>query len=127
MDLQALMDGMSKRWAEERSQSQMTLGRLISGLEQVPPDFMIEKLEKPRSYRGYYQDLSFGKGDGMMKASDLLAMCRNCMGEVFTGYKGGEYVMGAKTALWIAEYGCTGEKFMTILPNGVIETAPDES
>lgn len=50
--MQAMMDGMSARWQQERSESQMTLGKLIERLESLPPVTLIG-LGKPHSYRGY--------------------------------------------------------------------------
>jgi len=34
--------------------------------------------------------------------------------------------MGALTPLWIATYGCCGQKLMAVLAGGEIETAEDE-
>jgi hypothetical protein len=59
--------------------------------------------------------------------SEALAMCREAMGQVFTGYKGGDYVMGALTPLWIANWGSGGGmKILSIdTETGHIETAWD--
>jgi len=47
------------------------------------------------------------------------------MGKVFQGYKGGDYVMGALTPVWVAEYGCYGERIMSIIETGEIVTEPE--
>ena len=125
MSIQDLMDGMSARWMRERAETQMTLGKLISALESMPICAEVANLKEPHSYRGYYSDLAFELGQGKRLASDLLSECKKAMGEVFYGYKGGEYVMGSKTPVWIAEYGCTGLKLMDIHIGGEIETAED--
>lgn len=126
MDMQALVDGMSARWMRERAETQMTLGKLIAALTELPGDTLIDGIEAPHSYRGYYSDLAFEPAAEKVKAADALAMCRAAMGEVFCGYKGGDYVMGALTPVWIATWGNCGKKFMGIGPDGTIETADDE-
>jgi hypothetical protein len=45
---------------------------------------------------------------------------------VFTGYKGGDFVMGALTPLWLASYGSCGRKLMAVHAGGELETAEDE-
>lgn len=124
--LQALLDGMSAQWQRERSETQMTLGKLIAALEAMPAGATVVNLEAPHSYRGYYSDLAFEQGDGTRPAADLLADCRRAMGEVFQGYKGGDYVMGALTPVWVAHYGCCGPKIMAIEAGGGLQTAADD-
>lgn len=124
--LQALVNGMSMAWKAERAKTQMTLGKLIAALEVMPADALIDGIADPDSYRGYYEDLAFSSIEKKVTVADALKMCRDAMGQVFYGYKGGEYVMGALTPLWIAEYGCCGRKFMALTADGVIETAEDD-
>jgi hypothetical protein len=126
MNIQAFFDGMSAQWQRERAQSQLTLGDLIKQLSEMPTGSTVDKLENPHSYRGYYEDLAFRAGKGTMLASDLLEECRNCMGKIFEGYKGGEYMMGESTPVWVATYGYTGEKLMGVSPEGHLVTGPDE-
>ena len=126
IDIQALVDGMSAQWQRERAQTQMTLGKLIAALEGMPEGSMVSNLVEPHSYRGYYNDLAFELGSGTRLASDLLADCKNAMGKVFEGYKGGDFVMGELTPMWVANYGCCGRKFMAIHIGGDIETEEDE-
>jgi len=59
-------------------------------------------------------------------ATDLLEECKAAMGQVFYGYKGGDYVMGALTPVWLASYGCCGQKLMALHVDGEIETADDD-
>jgi hypothetical protein len=105
--MQALVDGMSAQWQRERAATQMTLGALIVALDAMPPGAEIDGIQDPHSYRGYYADLAFEPKAGRVLVSEALAMCREAMGQVFTGYKGGDYVMGALTPLWISNYGTT--------------------
>jgi hypothetical protein len=126
MNLQAMMDGMSAQWQRERAETQLTLGKLIADLEAMPGDAQVVNLRDPDSYRGYYSDLYFKRQDGTRPASELLTDCKAAMGQVFTGYKGGDYVMGAFTPLWIATYGCSGQKLMAVHLGGDVETAEDD-
>lgn len=125
--LQALVDGMSQQWQKERATTQLTLGQLIAQLQALPPHMPVAPLEAPHSYRGYYCDLAFEvRGEASRPAGELLAECRQAMGRVFTGYKGGDFMMGANTPLWIAEYGSSGERLLRLCDDGTIETAPEE-
>ena len=126
MNIQDLIDGANARNQRERAQTQMTLGKMIEALETFPDGATVRGLKDLDSYRGYYSDLAFELGDEPVLASDLLATCKAAMGQVFQGYKGGDYMMGALTPLWIANYGCCGQKLMALNPDGSIETAEDE-
>lgn len=126
MNLQALIDGMSAQWQRERAETQLTLGELIAALENMPDDAQVANLCNPDSYRGYYSDLYFERHDGTRPAAELLAECKAAMGKVFTGYKGGEYVMGALTPLWVASYGRCGLKLMAVHAGGELETEDDD-
>ncbi len=123
--LQAMVDEMNAQWQRERAQEQLTLGKLIATLEQAPADTLIDGICSPHSYRGYYCDLAFERAAEKITVAAALALCRNCMGEVFMGYKGGDYVMGAQTPLWLSSYGTTGVKMMGLRANGTFETAED--
>lgn len=84
------------------------------------------KLRDEHSYRGYYSDLAFERAPEKVKASDLLATCRNAMGKVYEGYKGGDYIMGELTPIWVAEYGRCGVKLMAIRDDGTLDTVQDD-
>ena len=123
--LQALIDGMNAEWQRERAESQMTLGKLIERLGALPAETPIY-LADPHSYRGYYCDLAFERPDHPITAAEAIALCRRMMGAVLSGYKGGEYTMGANTPVWLAEWGCTGSKIVSIHDDGTIETVEDD-
>ncbi|MDD5543867.1 MAG: hypothetical protein PHX83_11895 [Acidobacteriia bacterium] len=126
-DMQALVDGMSAQWQRERSKTQLTLGLLIAALESMPPESRVANLCAPHSYRGYYCDLAFELTDGTRAASELLAECKGAMGKVFTGYKGGDFVMGALTPLWVSKYGeSEGVRLISVSVGGGIETAEED-
>jgi len=126
MDLQILIDGMSQQWQKERAATQLTLGKLITALASLPQDGQIANLREPHSYRGYYEDLAFEQEEGTRTVGELLTDCKNAMGQVFHGYKGGDFVMGALTPVWVASWGHCGKKLMGIMTDGSIETAEDE-
>ena len=126
MNIQAMIDGMSAQWQRERAETQMTLGKLIAALEAMPEGAEVANLRDAHSYRGYYSDLAFELSDDTRPAVELLSECRAAMGQVFCGYKGGDFVMGALTPMWVAHYGCTGKKLMALNSDGTIETADDD-
>ena len=126
MDLQTLIEGMNAQDQRERAKTQLTLGELISQLQEMTGESQVANLQNPNSYRGYYCDLYFELRDGARNASDLLADCQAAMGQVFTGYKGGEFVMGALTPLWISEYGESGLKLLALYDDGGVDVGDDD-
>jgi hypothetical protein len=104
--IQSMIEGLSGHWQRDRAQTQLTLGKLIDLLSELPAERQIIGLGYPHSYRGYYSDLSFAVVETTCTVAELLSICRKAMGEVFEGYKGGEYVMGRNTPLWYSDYGC---------------------
>lgn len=128
MDIQKMMDAMSASWRNERSKYQMTLGQLVEELEQLAPDTPImlsdgngESPGRAMSYRGYYSDLSFEPSEKPITAKAFATEARRALGNSFEGYKGGEYIMGTDTPLWISEYGCSsGRAVMGLtMSNGI--------
>lgn len=59
------------------------------------------------SYRGYYDHLAicFHDAPQCVTAADFLAKLKAADGQVFTGYKGGEFRMGPRTPVWVANHG----------------------
>lgn len=123
-ELQAMIDGMAQHNQRERAQDQMTLGDMIERLEEMDPEVMVGLEEGGHSYRGYYIDFAFGSGS--TKVHKLLQSCNDAMGEVFGGYKGGDYVMGKLTPVWVAGYGDCGSKLMGINDDGTVATKEDD-
>lgn len=81
------------------------------------------------SYRGYYEDLGVIPQDGTQTVGGFLQDLREALGETFTGYKGGEYVMDESTPLWMADYGCCGRAIVGIRDTEdavVLETIDEE-
>lgn len=117
--IQAMVDGWSKAWQKERSKTQLTLGGLIALLRVLEPERKVAGLGNLDSYRGYYSDLAFEPCGGQTTVAALLQECLDAMGKEFTGYKGGEYLMGESTPLWVSEYGtASGERLMDLDASG---------
>ena len=94
----------------------------------MPGGTQVANLCEAHSYRGYYCDLAFERGDGTRPAAELLAECKAVMGAVFVGYKGGDFVMGALTPLWISTYGHSdGTKVIAVHAGGLVETTQEEA
>ena len=123
--IQAFVDGLSAQWQRERAGSQMTLGKLIDRLSTLPADKPINELKNPHSYRGYYCDLAFETGVNKIPVAEALALCRSAMGEVLEGYKGGDFQMGRNTPVWLANYGCTGQKLLGLNEDGSLRLGND--
>lgn len=125
--LQAMFDGASHVWQRERAATQMTLGKLIKALEAMPPGSTVSRIERPHSFRRYYMDLAFEPGVGMMPVDEAIKLCRGAMGKVFFGYKGGDYLMGESTPVWIAEHGSSvGERIIVLDVNGTFWTTKED-
>lgn len=119
MEIQKMMSDLSKQWRDERSESQMTIGKLIQKLKSMDQNMMIQNASEPHSYRGYYSDLAFESLTCKeSKVSEFLKMLEDSLGEIFTGYKGGDYLMEEGTPVWIAEYGSCGKKLIGIKDDG---------
>lgn len=113
MDIQKIIDALSESGNRERSNYQLTLGKLIQGLEGAEPSAKVVfdvggSPYEPDSYRGYYSDLAFATTGDDVLVSELLDIAKESLGKEFTGYKGGEFVMTETTPLWKSEYGTTG-------------------
>ena len=106
------------------SRPQMTLGEFIRALqrqdedEPVKFDFVHFGPTTLASYRGYYDQLALGYEEcGRMrrdmqydypKVKELIAHCEAAIGKTYTGWKGGDYTMDERTALWVANPGESG-------------------
>ena len=123
---QKMIDDEGVQMRIKRSETQMTLGKLIGVLEAMPAGAEVANLNSADSYRGYYEDLAFARENGTRPAADLLRECNLAIGREFDGYKGGTYRMDSLTPLWIAPYGCCGLKLMALYEGGMIETKDDE-
>lgn len=103
----------------------MTLGMLIKSLEvedataRVQFDFCNFVPGKLDSYRGYYSDLALSYSqDGRATVGDLLEECRQAVGKVYVGWKGGDYTMDENTPVWVAEPGTSSGTAITEVRGG---------
>lgn len=125
--IQAMMDGISAHWQKERASSQLTVGEAIKVLRSIPNDTaIVPGISYPHSYRGYYSDLAFEPAGESITAGELLGMFLSVMGKSLVGYKGGNFIMGETTPVWVAHYGACGDRLMAIGEDGSIVTAPEE-
>lgn len=125
MDIQKLVDTMSEEDRRLRSSYHVTLGELIDDLRQADSDMVVyiddSKFSpgKEMSYRGYYSDLAFDASSTAKRVSELLDQTERALDSTYTGYKGGEYVMGQDTPLWISGYGrASGNAVVSIQADG---------
>ena len=126
MSIQLEINALSEQWRKERSQTQMTLGKLIDQLSSMRDKDYIQGFGSPHSYRGYYSDLAFEPSDNEISVFSALEICKSAMGEVFEGYKGCEFQMGRNTPIWMANYGRTGMKIVSLSEDGKFELKEDE-
>ncbi len=113
MDVQAIMNQVdATRLAAHRG---MRIKEILAILDAAPGDvqvrFDFEYLHPDgfASYRGYYSDLAIGFSEfAQSTCSDFRNGLRECIGETFTGYKGGDNTMNGDTPVWVANYGHTG-------------------
>lgn len=124
MDLQSLINTMAEQDRVIRSKYHVTLGGLISTLENVGSGKTVlvketgKSVNSPHSYRGYYSDLAFEESDEKMTVGDFVTLCKNAVGTSYVGYKGGDFIMGEDTPLWISHYGCCGSAVIGIEESG---------
>lgn len=93
----------------------LTLGQIITHLEKFPPyafiyfDFGGFSPSPPDSWRCDYSELAVGyeMKDGYT-VKEFLRSCRNAVGLIFSGWKGGDYEMEENTPVWVDNWGkCT--------------------
>lgn len=84
----------------------MLLGDLKLFLLTLPQDAVIRHgFGEPRSYRGDYSECAFEPAERVTVASMVAHVERALSGEVFEGYKGGEYTFNEVTPCYIEEWG----------------------
>lgn len=98
----------------------ITLGELIDALEaceqnvSVVFDFVGHRPGYLMSYRGYYDHLAIDPdGDKHVSVVDFLNILRAAIGNVYEGYKGGDFRMSRETPMWVARYGESGSTCVT--------------
>ena len=97
-----------------KNSPQLTLNELILKLSAIPNqesllgfDFDGYVTDHLMSWRGSYDELALDyKAEPTgIKVCALLLRLRKAFGETFVGYKGGDYIMGKHTPIWVSHYG----------------------
>lgn len=128
------IEGLMKQMSDERkaSATNMRLGAFIdtlAGLDPLMPVALADGkgVHKFMSYRGYYEDLAISPQPDLKSVGEVLQEARNALGEVFEGYKGGDFPMHKNSLLWVAPYGGSGGNMLTgvrlEIDRVVVETA----
>jgi hypothetical protein len=85
----------------------LTLGDLIDFLDDLG-EFQVINLEVQGCFRGYYDELALWPTGGWTMGWALARRLRaEALGQIFTGYKGGEYLMTETTPVWIGQWDTT--------------------
>lgn len=95
-----------------KTSEQLMLIELIIALEGVPDKSVPVVFDEAHwpvdisSWRGSYSELAveYG-GDKHLAVSEFLYVLKEAIGQKYEGYKGGEFLMGKNTPLWVANYG----------------------
>lgn len=118
IDLQTYLNNAvaASRQEELKGMDVMLLGELVLKLENIADqtkairfdfdDMIPDGLD---SWRGIYAELSLHYSkEPRTSVADVLSWCKEAIGKTFEGYKGGDFVMGKQTPIWVANYGESG-------------------
>ena len=116
MDIQKIFDNEieAKRAEEMKTSKQLMLSELIMKLEAVEykgvPVVFDDGVWWPvdlDSWRGSYRELalSYANDEDKWSVACVLSILKAAVGETFEGYKGGDFLMGKNTPIWVADYG----------------------
>lgn len=116
MDYQKVFDDAHavERAEEMKTSEQSMLGELVILLATVSNDELPVVFDDGvwwpvdlDSWRGSYCELalSYTKEEEKWTVACVLKMLKDALGETFQGYKGGDYLMGKNTPVWVASYG----------------------
>lgn len=110
MDMQKFVDALSEAGRDTRSGYHLTLGVAIKTLGEIAPSTsatlnIVGTPGRVRSYRGYYSDLAFEQELKPVTVGEVLADLKAALGKTFEGYKGGDFLMGENTPLWVSSWG----------------------
>ncbi len=116
MNFQKMLDNAieAKRAEEMKTSEQVMLGELVIMLATVSNDKLPVVFDDGvwwpvdlDSWRGSYRELalSYTKEEEKWSVACVLKVLRAAVGETFEGYKGGDFLMGKNTPIWVATYG----------------------
>lgn len=119
MDLQTTITNMlaARRAEAMKTSPQFTLGEIILKMEMVknknlPVVFDIKEYYPTGigSWRGSYDELALKyaeKAGGWLSVTEAIVLLKEMIGRTLEGYKGGDYLMGKTTPVWVANRGET--------------------
>lgn len=133
----AAIEGLMAQMSKERkaSATNLTLGGFIDALEAVADKALPLTLANGygvhglTSYRGYYEDLALEPDPVPKTVADVLAQARGALGQIYEGYKGGDFPMHRNTLMWVAGWGNCGDKLIGVTLEArrvIVETASDD-
>lgn len=118
MDWQEIIDNAMEvqRAHEMKTSPQLTMGELVLKLEAIEDKSKLVIFDERYfpvgidSWRGSYRELALEyaeTGGGLLKLSveSLLIRLKAIIGATLSGYKGGDFLMGKTTPVWVANYG----------------------
>lgn len=121
MELQTILNNAlaAKRAEEMKTSAQLTLGELILKMEGKSPEKPVvfdDGKHFPThlgSWRGSYCELALGyneyETEKPMDGATFSEKLKEAVGKTYTGYKGGDFIMGKSTPVWVANDGeCIG-------------------
>lgn len=122
----------AERGEDMKVSKQLTLGEIILKLEAVNPkrkngedktiiyDFAYFLPTHLMSWRGSYCELAIGYSDKEpgKTVNEFLKDLKEAIGKIYSGYKGGDYMMGKTTPIWVANYGESCETAIVNIKDG---------
>lgn len=103
----------------------LTIGDCIEKLRALKPDTHVEfdfggiVPTKLASWRGIYAEIALGFSGGAFSndepktVAELLSDFQSAVGKTYTGWKGGDFVMGLDTPVWVDNPGCYTRTYIT--------------
>ena len=105
------------RFEKMKTSQQLMLGELIILLDHVKDEKAHIRLDFdgqcPRyldSWRGSYCEIAinYDSVDPVISVAEFVGKCKDAVGDEMEGYKGGEFIMGRNTPVWVSNYGMAG-------------------
>lgn len=101
---------------------QLTLGEVIATLNSIHPDIPVKNgwaCGSAHSYRGDSSCLAF-ELIGETTVGELLDEARRACGNIYDGWKGGEYKMNKDTPCYVATEGRSGDELSAFYLKAII-------
>lgn len=89
----------------------LNLGQFVEALAEFDPaktiqfDFGYFAPSRIHSWRGVYEQVALGYDTSVETTVEFVrGLARGAIGQFFTGYKGGSYLMRPETRLWVSQH-----------------------